>query len=206
MDTKKTNLTPELKEIYDRVMNTSGSKAAATPGTTPPLATSATPPAGQSPLGTPSMPPPLGTTPPPAMPAAPAAPNPLGGTMPPPLTMPPASPPVGDPATGSLPPAGMPPVNSPQLPPMNGMPTMESTAEQALSSAPARPISEGNTFAFSGTAHQPPASPTVPGTATPAAGAKKKSKISLPVLIVLGLVFIIVWGLFWAIIFGFIKR
>ena len=194
MDTKKTNLTPELKEIYDRVMNTSGSKAAATPGTTPPLATSAMPPAGQSPLGTPSMPPPLGTTPP-VMPAEPAAPNPLGGTMPPPLEMPtaPAQPAAPNPLGGAM-------------PPMNGMPTMDSTAEQALSSAPARPISEGNTFAFSGTAHQPPASPTVPGTATPAAGAKKKSKISLPVLIVLGLVFIIVWGLFWAIIFGFIKR
>jgi len=52
----------------------------------------------------------------------------------------------------------------------------------------------------------PPQSPVVPGAAPVPGVAKSKSKISLPVLIVLGLVFIIVWGLFWAIIFGFIKR
>ncbi len=197
MDTKKTNLTPELKEIYDRVMNTSGAKAAATAGT-PPLPTSA--PSEQTPTSAPppAMPvgvPPTSTlTPNLGMPASPS----LGGspspTMPPPLGMPPAP----------TAPAGAPPQPSP-LPPMNGMPSLDSTAEQALSSTPARPVSEGNTFSFSGTAHQPPASPAVPG-AAPVAGAKKKSKISLPVLIVLGLVFIIVWGLFWAIIFGFIKR
>lgn len=171
MDTKKTNLTPELKEIYDRVMNTSSGKTAASAGTTPPLPTSAVvPPVAQPAIPTPPTPSPL------------LAP----GTMPATLTLEmPATPNLG----GSM----MPPIGSP--------------AEDALSSTPARPVSEGNTFSFSGTAQAPAPASIVPG-ATPAnnPGTKKKAKISLPVLIVLGLVFLIVWGLFWAIIFGFIKR
>ena len=171
MDTKKTNLTPELKEIYDRVMNTSSGKTAASAGTTPPLPTSAVVP----PVAPPTMP-------------TPPTPSPLSapGTMP-------TTPTLEMPATPNLGGSMMPPIGSP--------------AEDALSSAPARPISEGNTFSFSGTAQAPAPASLVPG-ATPAntPGTKKKAKISLPVLIVLGLVFLIVWGLFWAIIFGFIKR
>jgi hypothetical protein len=89
--------------------------------------------------------------------------------------------------------------------PPGGMPEMPamqpSAAEDALTSTPARPISEGNSFAFSGTAKPVPG---MPG-ATPTK-VKSKTKISLPLLIVLGVVFILVWGVFWAIIFGFIKR
>ena len=146
MDTKKTNLTPELKEIYDRVMNTSGAKATATAGT-PPLAAPA--PSEQIPTSAPqpAMPvgvPPTSTiTPNLGMPASPS----LGGSPSPTMSPPPGMPPA------PTAPAGAPPQPSP-LPPLNGMPSLDSTAEQALSSTPARPVSEGNTFSFSGTAHQ----------------------------------------------------
>jgi len=188
MDTKKTNLTPELKEIYDRVMNTSGGKAAATASITPPLPTSTS----TSPVVPSAIPQPENTPPAPVMPGQSSTLPPMNGM--------PASPNL------SMPPAPAMPGQASPLPPMNGMPSVDSTAEQALSSSPARSVSEGNTFSFSGTAHQPAATPTVPGATPTAAITKNKSKISLPVLIVLGLVFIIVWGLFWAIIFGFIKR
>jgi len=200
MDTKKTNLTPELKEIYDRVMNTSGGKAAATASITPPLPTSTS----TSPVVPSAIPQPENTPPAPVMPGQSSTLPPMNG-MPasPSLSMPPAP---AMPAPMGMPPSPTMPGQASTLPPMNGMPSVDSTAEQALSSAPARPVSEGNTFSFSGTAHHPPQSPVVPGAAPVPGVAKSKSKISLPVLIVLGLVFIIVWGLFWAIIFGFIKR
>lgn len=150
MDNKKTNLTPELKEIYDRVMNTTApQKAAPTP---PP---------------TPAQPNPL--TPPPT--------PPIHADIPSPLNAPPAAAPV--------------------IP-------LQTPAEDALSSTPARPVSEidNKAFSFSGTASTPPA---VSQTNKPASE-KKESKLSLPVLIVIGIVFLVVWGVFWAIIFGFIKR
>jgi hypothetical protein len=92
----------------------------------------------------------------------------------------------------------------PQLPNTNlGMsPMSPSPAEQALSNTPARPLSEGNTFSFNGVAQPPQAANGKPATVA----AKKGSKISLPILIVLGLVFVVIWGVFWAILFGFIKR
>lgn len=59
MDGKKqTNLTPELKEIYDRVMNTSANSKPAT-ATQPPI-----PP--PTPINTPTTTPPLHATPPPS--------------------------------------------------------------------------------------------------------------------------------------------
>ena len=155
MDNKKTNLTPELKEIYDRVMNTS---------------------APQKPAPVPPQPNLSATTPPPIQIGIP---NPLN------------TPPVNVPTMSTMPP---PPDTS-----LNGM----TPAENALSSAPARPVSEidNKAFSFSGTAPTPP---PVPQTDKPVG--KKESKMSLPVLIVIGIVFLVVWGVFWAIIFGFIKR
>jgi hypothetical protein len=136
MDNKKTNLTPELKEIYDRVMNTTAPQQAAP------------------------------TPPPPS----------IHADIPSPLNTPPAAAPVIQ------------------------MPT---PAEDALSSTPARPVSEidNKAFSFSGTAPTPPSAPQ-----TDKSSQKKESKISLPILIVIGIVFLVVWGVFWAIIFGFIKR
>jgi hypothetical protein len=189
MDSKKTNLTPELKEIYDRVMNTSAASKA---------------PAASSP--------PLPTTPPPAAPTIPSPQpsntNPLPSTMPP-LPQMPSAPNIGGPISPaqSIGMAVPPPAQAPSLPQMPntdmGMaPLMPSPAEQALSNTPARPLTEGNTFSFNGVAHAPQ-----PATGNSAVvKTKKKAKISLPVLIVLGIVFIAVWGVFWAIIFGFIKR
>jgi hypothetical protein len=81
---------------------------------------------------------------------------------------------------------------------------MPGTAEEALTSTPARPISEGNTFSFKGSSTPAPVSSTPQEKA--ANPPKGKLKISVPVLLVVGLVFIIVWGIFWAIILGFIKR
>lgn len=178
MDSKKTNLTPELKEIYDRVMNTSGG-ASAVKATGALPTTPATPPPA-NPLDPPSatMPSPQPTTPSPSAPIAPpqvGAPTTVNPTPVPPMT----------------PPGGMPEM----------APLQPNAAEDALTSTPARPISEGNTFAFSGTAKPVPG---MPG-ATPTK-VKTKTKISLPIIIVLGVVFIIIWGVFWAIIFGFIKR
>ena len=179
MDSKKTNLTPELKEIYDRVMNTSAAPKA--PAAPPPLPTTPAPL-----VGAPTL------TPPPTINPINAATSPQA----PPMPQMPAAPTIGA------------PIDSPGMPPPPQMPTMPtdlgmpSPAEQALSNTPARPLSEGNTFSFNGVAHAPQ-----PATATGAAVTpKKKAKISLPVLIVLGVVFIAVWGVFWAIIFGFIKR
>ncbi len=64
MDPKKQNLTPELKQIYDRVMNTQANpqttpNAAQTPGqapTTTPGSTAPTSPLGTTPPSTPIMP------------------------------------------------------------------------------------------------------------------------------------------------------
>lgn len=177
MDGKKTNLTPELKEIYDRVMNTSNPSAAAKPQASAPTA-----PTAANPLDAPSAIAPNGNQ------------TPIG-----------ASPiPNTQPAMGAV----QEEVGAqPMANPMPGMPTMPeplaaapTPAEQALSSTPARPLSEGNTFAFNGGSHP------APGPAASGTTAKKKSKISLPILIVLGIAFLGVWGVFWAIIFGFIQR
>lgn len=169
MDAKKANLTPELKEIYDRVMNTSNAPKTAV--------------------------------------------NPAQGQIPqvPPI---PQNPTVSSPQAPSMPSVGAPiqadqPQNTalqqpqmdaaPQMPPLPGAPAMPppTPAEEALTSAPARPLSEGGAFAFNGNAKTASA---------PQAGEKKKARISKPILIVLGVVFVVVWGVFWAIIFGFIER
>ncbi len=204
MDSKKTNLTPELKEIYDRVMNTSA-------GTPPPNNANGglptTPPSNQNPAsvpgsGVPEMPnamnqmpatPTLGT--PPVVPGA----NGLG-TPPAVAQVPPAAGGSADPLAAV-----------PQMPPLNATleaPIMPSAAEQALTSTPARPLNEGNTFSFNGVGQTPSPAPAVGGASAtaPTAKEKKKTKISLPIIIVLALVFIAVWGVFWAIIFGFIQR
>lgn len=179
MDSKKTNLTPELKEIYDRVMNTSAAPKA--PAAPPPLPTTPAPA-----VGTPNL------TPPPAINPSPTASLPQA----PPMPQMPTAPTLGAPI---IPPGMSPQPQMPTMPTDLGMP---SPAEQALSNTPARPLSEGNTFSFNGVAHAPQ-----PAAARGAAvTSKKKAKLSLPVLIVLGVVFIAVWGVFWAIIFGFIKR
>lgn len=137
MDPKKSaNLTPELKEIYDRVMNT-------TP--TPKLAT---PPPVQAPSALPQTP------------TSPQAPTP-----------------------------------SPKAQPVPSL----NAADEALSETPPRPLTTGNTFSFNGTVKAQSDENSVATT-------KGKSKISLPILIVLGIVFIVVWAVFWAIIFGFIKH
>lgn len=175
MDSKKTNLTPELKEIYDRVMNTKGAAVAPASTTPPPTAIPTpqpvtaipTPQAGMPPIGQPSATPPMPS---------------LGGINQPPPPAQPLAPPPGMPAAPE-------------------MPSLGTNAEQALTSTPARPISEGNTFSFNGGDIKPTASPSAPADAT-----KKKPKISLPLLIVLGVVFIVVWGVFWAIVLGLIQR
>lgn len=177
MDSKKTNLTPELKEIYDRVMNTSGKPVTKVPPQAPVQSAPAAPPAAPNPLdpGLTAGPPPSpehqpATTPQvPAMPAAPAPPAPSMPTMP-------------NPENSAMP-----------------EPT---PAEQALTNTPARPLSEGNTFAFNGTVKNPIKPATTPTEVT----TKKKAKISLPVIIVLGVVFIVAWGIFWAIALGLIQR
>lgn len=169
MDTKKTNLTPELKEIYDRVMNTSNTSQVTPKATAEPLQPSVAP-IGAPNAPSPTVPQPVAATPQPSVSAQPAATAPV---MPPPTA-------------------------SPSMPPMPG------TAEDALSNTPPRPIAEGNTFSFSGSA---PSSSIMNAPQAAAAKAPKgKFKLSIPVLIAIGIVFIVVWGVFWAIIFGFIKR
>lgn len=184
MDAKKTNLTPELKEIYDRVMNTSASPQASTPkATSEPLQPTA-------PKADPTPPPP--PTPQPQMPVAPATPNPA---PPPPTAQPqmPAAPVVDAPQ-----PTAAAPVENPSMPALPG------SAEEALTSTPARPLSEGNTFAFNGnTVNTAPPPKTEMNAGRTVKG---KFKISIPMLLIAGLVFMVVWGVFWAIIFGFIKR
>lgn len=164
MDSKKTNLTPELKEIYDRVMNTS--RQAQKPATAP------TPP-----------------SPTPTTQAPPAAPT----TQAPPLGMPVATSISSSDAASppSMAPTPTPAVQSMGIPSLPEMPT---TAEDALTSTPARPVTSGNTIAFSGNVKD-----------TQTVAVKKKSKISAPILIVLGIVFIAVWGVFWAVILGLVK-
>ena len=156
MDSKKTNLTPELKEIYDRVMNTQSAKGKPVP--TPTTA-------------------PVSTPPPPPMP---------------PTNTPPVVPPI--------------PQVLPQPAPSQAEPPTLTPAEDALTSSPARPVSEGNTFSFSGTVHNAPVDKKIKDKKVEAAGDKKKARLSLPILIALGVVFLIVWCIFWAVIFGFIKR
>ncbi len=170
MDSKKTNLTPELKEIYDRVMNTSAS-------------TQAQPKATAEPLQPATPPPPTGTTAP-----SPATPQPTVSATPPPPTV------SAQPAATPV----MPPPSSPSMPPMPG------TAEDALSNTPPRPISEGNTFSYSGST--PSSSVMNAPQAAEAKAPKGKFKLTMPLLIGIGVVFIAVWGVFWAIIFGFIKH
>lgn len=183
MDSKKTNLTPELKEIYDRVMNTPGGNASSVTGALPTSSSPSVAPTLQNPL--------------------PASPS-LGAQMPSmPQTSMGASPDLMAPTNNT--PVMPPPLpSSPQMPSLGAIPSVgePTPAEQALSNAPARPISEGNTFAFSGTAKPGTTAPTAPESKD----TKKKAKISKPILIVLGIVFIAVWGVFWAIILGIIQR
>lgn len=167
MDSKKANLTPELKEIYDRVMNTTGTPKPPAQPTTPAAAS----PAPQSPPIQPQ--------------GMPALNEPL---TPPPMPGPQQPPPVQPQFHG---------LQQPEPPP--GAP---SPAEDALSSAPARPISQGGSFSFSGGNVKGNNAPQNNTTST----VKKKALISKPILITLGLVFVAVWGIFWAIIFGLIER
>lgn len=178
MDSKKANLTPELKEIYDRVMNTTGTPK---------------PPASQPP--TPQAPTPSGSTIQPGLGQAPSQDMPsIGGNpLPPPQPdisqpqMPTAQPGGGQPQLDATGPAGAPTFGAP------------TPAEEALSSAPARPVTTGNSFSFSGgNVKQPQKAET--------AGSKKRSFISKPILIFLGIIFIAIWGVFWAIIFGLIDQ
>lgn len=148
MDPKKSNLTPELKEIYDRVMNTT-----ATPKTPPKAPT--VPPAPKADTQAPAM-------------------NSLNPT------------PTANAAS----------LNSQQPTP----------AEDALTNTPARPLSSQNTFSFSGKAEPMPEAPSVSLDETVGKKKKNQMKLSLPILIVLGIAFIVVWGLFWAVMFGIIKR
>lgn len=175
MDSKKANLTPELKEIYDRVMNTSGTPKPAAQNPQPP----------QQPLPQQNQ-----------MPQAPS------------MLQAPSMPSVGVPIQAPEVPVQNPnpqqPLQQPQLdsaPQMPGAPSVEAPtpAEEALSSTPARPLNEGNTFTFNGK-EKPGAKPQEHP------GEKKKMAISKPILVVLGLVFIAVWGVFWAIILGVIQR
>lgn len=170
MDAKKTNLTPELKEIYDRVMNTKGTPVSAAGGSLP---------VSQNPAGG-SVPPPLPATPGPVTPLPPAASSQM--------------PSIGDIPAPQAAVATPQMAQTPEMPPLGG-------AEQALTSTPARPISEGNTFSFNGGSVKP-----APAAAQASDTTKKKAKISLPILVVLGLAFIVVWGVFWAIVLGLIQR
>ena len=175
MDTKKTNLTPELKEIYDRVMNTSATPQTSTPkATAEPFQPSVPPPPVQPATST-NLPPQPNAA---ATPPTGAAPQQQSATTP-------ASP-------------AMPPIEAPS------MPSMPASAEEALTSTPARPLNEGNTFSFSGNT---PTSAIMNAPQAAAAKAPKgKIKLTVPLLIGIGVVFIAVWGVFWAIILGFIKH
>lgn len=171
MDSKKTNLTPELKEIYDRVMNTSAQAKPPAPAAPPTAPPAVAPPAAQNLMAAP----PAAQTSPSSMPD-------LGVPVPP--------------GQAAAAPSPMPPPN-PSMPPIPGMPEVAAMnpAEEALTSAPARPLNNGASFAMKGKAKD----------AKPETG-KKKMTISKPILIILGLAFIGVWGVFWAIIFGLIQR
>jgi hypothetical protein len=74
-------------------------------------------------------------------------------------------------------------------------------ADQALTNGPPQPVAGGGAFSYSGGNVKS----SIPHANAQTAG-KKKVKISKPILIALGVVFIIVWGVFWAIIFGIIQR
>lgn len=171
MDTKKANLTPELKEIYDRVMNTSTQPKPIEP-TVP--------------------------TPAPNLPPTPPTQQPITSQMPAQPTMPQLGTPQSSPQlTQELPNTQM---QQPQLQEQPLMPSMPmvsnmSPAEEALTSTPARPLNEGNTFAMSGKAKNDPPK-----------GTRKGLSLSKPILIVLGIAFIAIWGVFWAIVLGFIQR
>lgn len=150
MDKKQTNLSPELKEIYDRVMNTSATAKTAAPAAPPP----------------------------------PITPSPALSHTPPPPT--PGPSPAAHPA--------------PARPSEITMPSVPDTADGALTSSPPRPVSvvDGTKpFSFSGTASTPKEE-AKPG--------EKKAGISMPILIVLGVAFVAVWGVFWLVILGFINR
>lgn len=147
MDKKQTNLSPELKEIYDRVMNTSAAPKPSTPPTPPPHVEA---PSSAHP-----------TPPSQALHETPPAPHTSAGIT---------------------------------------MPSLPDSADQALTSSPPRPVSIADgtkPFSFSGTASAPKEEAKPGG---------KKSGISLPILIVLGIAFIAVWGVFWLVILGFINR
>lgn len=168
MDSKKANLTPELKEIYDRVMNTTSTPKA------------------------------------PAQPSQQAAPTPQNPPSPPiqPQGMPSLSEPIAPPP---LPGPQQPPPVQPQFHgPQNSESLTETSnpAEEALSSTPARPISNDGVFSFSGGSVKN--SPTTQSGLS--AQGNKKTLISKPILIILGLIFVVIWGIFWAIIFGLIQR
>lgn len=131
MDPKKQELNPELKEIYERVMNTQ----VKTPASSPPV------------------------TPPPAQnPSAPTA----------------VSPPAGGSELGSFAPAG--------------------------AGAQSAPNVETKPFVFTGSKITTPQDPLTSQSQTAAPG----KKISGPIIIGSVVILVILWGLFWAKIFGLI--
>lgn len=202
MDDKKQNLSPDLKQIYDRVMNTSTAK----PGAPAPMATpiNAAPiapqPAPQSPIGAPTFNPvpnqavanpvqaTLGQTLTPT-------PTPGNGIVPPSSPVPPAvvgtvlppSSPVNPPATPAppQPTATAPGIQTPPAP-STGTPLSSS----ALPPRPATPA--GKTFSFS-KGQAPQAAAAAPG-AQPKTGKKLSNKIIAGLVVVL----VIVWTVFWA--------
>jgi len=181
MDSKKTNLTPELKEIYDRVMNTSSNAQQTTTPATP---------AAQAPQSSiPAMPTPQGTAPLNPLPAQ---------TIGAPLNAP-------VPATPSMP--GMPSIDStmpstnPTIPAAPIAPPTDSMASPSALNAPlGQPLPPTNQ-------PQPPiGTSALVNTKAPQANVAKtgKPKISTPIIIAALALFIIAWIAIWALVFGII--
>lgn len=167
-NTKKQDLTPELKEIYDRVMNTTAKAAPAAP-TTP-------------------------LTPPTATPAPEMHPAEMHTTVAP--TQPVETTPM------------QPTSQETQNPQMTDSGEQGATQgnEEFLSSAPARPLQDIGVKAFAYTGKKVTATTAdAANAAAPPLQAASKKGISKPILIVLVFVFVVVWGVFWAVLLGLLK-
>lgn len=178
MDSKQ-NLTPELKEIYDRVMNTpAGAKSA----TAQPTVTA-------QPTTAPAPPTTHNGTPPPTASAIPAAP-----TMTPPT------------AAIPVPPA---PTIAEATPPVDSSEYLSSAQPRPLQDIGTKPFSFSGKVVTATTADAVKPAPNAPAStaaAQPAtAPSAPKKGLSTPVVVVLFVAFALVWTFFWLVLLGFIK-
>lgn len=173
MDPQKQNLNPDLKQIYEKIMNTPvkplGQNAPTNPTTTPPPT--------QTPV------------------------TPTATSTPAPLQMSPAPTPVTPPAAAPVMAKAPAPVASPTIPTTPSVPSNQTVNSNLFASVPPRAVGNTAPFVFASGKTQTP-KVTTPAPAQGIAPAKKGGISKGILLIPIGLIFLAAYTVFWMAIFG----